>query len=193
MTIRAFLAFPISGVLKERIKYILDDLQETNADVKWVTPQNIHLTLKFLGELEENAIANVSSMLRERCRGFFPITSHLNEIGAFPDLRHPKIVWAALDDSSKEICAIVENLEGELAKLGIAQDEHPFKPHITLGRVRSSANLKNLIQAIQQITFEDSTEQIFDIIILYKSTLTMQGPIYEVLEKFEMARGGIRK
>ena len=185
MTIRSFLAFSISGALKEKFKHILNDLQHARADVKWVKLENIHLTLKFLGSLEESTLDNVSSVLRERCRGFNPITSYLNEIGAFPDLRHPKIVWGALDDSNKEIQAIVDVLEGEFAKLGLAPEERPFKPHITIGRVKSSANLKNLIQTIQQITFEDKIQQTFDKIVLYKSTLTSQGPIYEALKEFE--------
>ena len=95
-------------------------------------------------------------------------------------------MWGALDDSKKEIHAIVEVLERELAKLGIAKEERSFKPHITIGRVRSPANLKDLIHAIQQVTLKDKTEQTFEKIILYKSTLTPQGPIYEVLEEFEM-------
>ncbi len=186
--IRSFLAFPISGELKEKFKHILNDLQHTCTDVKWVKPENVHLTLKFLGGLEESELKNVSFVLRERCRGFAPITSYLSEIGAFPDLRHPKIVWGALDDSKKEIQAIVEVLEGELAKFGLAKDEHPFKPHITLGRVKSTAHLINLIQTIRQITFESKTKQTFEKIILYKSTLTPQGPIYEVLKEFEIGK-----
>lgn len=184
MSMRSFLAFPISGALKERLKYILDRLHATGADVKWVEPQNIHLTIKFLGELEENRMESIISLLEERCREFVPITSYLSEVGAFPDLQHPRIVWAALDDSKKEIGGIVEVLRGEMIKLGIAKDEHPFKSHLTLGRVRSSANLKNLIQAMHQITFEGKIEQTFDKIVLYKSTLTPQGPIYDVLREY---------
>ena len=190
MTMRTFLAFPISGALKERLRYILDDLQQTHADVKWVKAENIHLTLKFLGDVEESGIGKISSVVREQCHDFAPVTSHLSGIGAFPDLRHPKVVWAALDDSKKELQTIAEVLRGEMIKLGVAQDEHSFKPHITLGRVRSSVNLKNLIQTMQQITFKCTIEQVFDKIILYKSTLTPQGPIYEALEEFEMGRKG---
>ncbi len=186
MTIRSFLAFPINGTLKEKLEIILDRLQTTHADVKWVKPQNIHLTLKFLGDVEESRIENVCSLLRQRCRGFDPITSYLCEIGAFPDIRHPRIVWGALDDSKKKIQMIADDLEEQLIKIGIVKDDHLFKPHITLGRVRSSAHLKDLIQAMQQITFESKIEQTFEKIILYKSTLTPQGPIYEALKEFRM-------
>jgi 2'-5' RNA ligase len=186
MSIRSFLAFPISGALKERLECILDDLKATGADVKWVKPDHIHLTIKFLGELEENRVESVMSLLKERCREFVPIKSYLIGIGAFPDLQHPKIVWAGLDDPKQEIQGIVEVLRGDMVKLKIAQDEHPFKPHLTLGRVRSSANLKDLVQRIRQITFEGKTEQMFDKIVLYKSTLTPQGPIYDVLREYKI-------
>ena len=188
MTIRSFLAFPISSDLKESLGYILNDLQQTRADVKWVRLENIHLTLKFLGDIEEIDLEKISSVLGESCCGFGPITSHLSEIGIFPDLRHPRIVWAGLDDSKKKFQVLVEALEERLEKLGFAKDEHPFKPHITLGRVKSSANLKNLIQTIQQITFEGKNQHTFEKIILYKSTLTPQGPIYEVLKEFDIGR-----
>jgi len=191
MSMRSFLAFPISGALKERLKYILDDLRTTGADVKWVKPGNIHLTIKFLGELEESRIESIMSLLDQRCREFVPMTSYLSEIGAFPDLQHPRIVWAALDDSKKEIQGIVEVLRGDMIKFGVPQDEHPFKPHLTLGRVRSSAHLKNLIQAMHQITFVEKIEQKFDKIILYKSTLTPQGPIYNVLKEYEIGKNRI--
>ena len=186
MTIRSFLAFPISSELKESLGHILHDLQQTRADVKWVGLGNIHLTLKFLGDIEETDLEKISSVLSESCCRFDPITSHLSEIGVFPDLRHPRIVWAGLDDSKKEFQSIVEALEEQLAKLGFAKDDHPFKPHITLGRVKSSANLKNLMQTIQQITFDGKNQQTFEKIILYKSTLTPQGPIYEVLKEFDI-------
>ena len=88
----------------------------------------------------------------------------------------------------KKFQAMVGALEEQLEKLGFAKADHPFKPHITLGRVKSSANLKNLIQTIQQITFEGKTRQTFEKIILYKSTLTPQGPIYEALREFDIGR-----
>ncbi len=100
MTIRCFLAFPISGKLKEKFKYILHDLQDTRADVKWVVLENIHLTLKFLGDIEESKLEDVSSVVRECCRSFVPVTTYLTELGVFPDMRHPKILWGALDDSN---------------------------------------------------------------------------------------------
>lgn len=186
MTIRSFLAFPVSRELKEDLRHILNDLQQTRADVKWVGLENIHLTLKFLGDIEEIDLEKISSVLSEPCCGFDPIVSHLSGIGVFPDLRRPRIVWAGLDDPKKKFQGMVEVLEDRLEKLGIAKDDHPFKPHVTLGRVRSSANLKNLIQTIQQITFEGQNQQTFEKIILYKSTLTQQGPIYEALKEFDI-------
>jgi len=185
MTIRCFLALPISGKLKEKFRHIVHGLQDTRADVKWVKLENLHLTLKFLGDIEDNKLENISSVVRDCCRGVGPVTSYLTQLGGFPDMHHPKILWVALGDSKKKIEGMVEVLERELAKVGIIKEERPFKPHITIGRMKSLANLKNLSCAIQQITFEDTTEEPFDRIILYKSTLTPQGPIYEVLNAFE--------
>jgi 2'-5' RNA ligase len=184
MGIRSFLAIPISAGVKDKFRLILHNLQVIRADVKWVKLENIHLTLKFLGDLEEKRLESVSEAL-EKCRPrMAPSTSCLRAIGAFPNLRHPKILWGALDDSSEELKTIVDILEGELAKIDMPKEDRPFKPHLTFGRVRSSANLQSLTQAIREISFEDKLRQISDKVILYKSTLTSQGPVYEVLREF---------
>jgi 2'-5' RNA ligase len=186
MGIRSFLALPISGGVKEKLKHILLDLQLIQADVKWVKLENIHLTLKFLGDVDEDRLECVADILKKCCPGFVPCAAQLIAIGAFPDLRHPKILWGALDDSNKKILAYVDVLEGEMARSGFTKEERPFKPHLTIGRVRSNTNLNQLIHAIRKITFEDKIEQVFDKIILFKSTLTSQGPEYEVLKEFKI-------
>jgi len=186
MKIRSFLAFTVSGDFKEMLERILKDLQNTKADVKWVKPENIHLTLKFLGDLAEGQLEAVKVVLRQLCPGFRPITTNINAIGAFPDMRHPKVIWAGLQDPHQSIKEIFEVLETSFLKLGIDQEDHPFQSHITLGRVRSSANLKELIEKMPNISINSKISQVFDLIVLYKSTLTPDGPVYDTLEEFSL-------
>src|SRR5580700_6870538 len=107
---RSFLAFPINNDLKNKLKEILKDLRDSKADVKWVRLENIHLTLKFLGDLKEDELEAVQAVIREQYQGFHPITTILNKIGTFPGMRHPKIIWVGLEDSHQEIQRIVEIL-----------------------------------------------------------------------------------
>jgi 2'-5' RNA ligase len=102
-------------------------------------------------------------------------------------MHHPKIIWAGLDDPKKEIRSTVEVLENHLAKLGIAKEDRPYEPHITLGRIKSLVNLKDLRDTIKIMTFEGQATERFEKIILYKSTLTPRGPVYEALEEFKIA------
>jgi len=189
MTIRSFLAFPISGILQEKLEQIIQALQTSCADVKWVSPKNIHLTLKFLGEVPQEDLKTISSLVRERCSGFHPVNSYLSGIGAFPDLRFPKIIWAALNDPNKEIQAMADALQEDLGKIGLPKEDRPFKAHLTLGRLKSQVHIKNLLSTLQQMDVVDKTQETLDRVILYKSTLTTQGPIYEALEEFKITRG----
>ncbi|MDE2222256.1 MAG: RNA 2',3'-cyclic phosphodiesterase [Candidatus Omnitrophica bacterium] len=187
---RGFLAFPISGELKEEFERLLGDLKKTGADTSWVKPENIHLTLKFLGDIEPEDLKKITAVLTEQASRFSVFASYLTEIDAFPDLHHPKIIWAGLDDSIRTMETIVRVLENELAQCGFSREERPFKPHLTLGRIRSGSHLRNLISAVKQISFRNRIEQQFETIILYQSTLTPQGPVYEALQSFALGKGG---
>ncbi|MDE1921735.1 MAG: RNA 2',3'-cyclic phosphodiesterase [Candidatus Omnitrophica bacterium] len=189
MSVRSFIAFPVSGGLKEKFEHVIRDLQRASADVRWVKAQNIHLTLKFLGDVQENALEKISSVIEAMSCDFTPLTAHLTAIGTFPNGDYPKIIWGALDDPRKAVQGMAGILEKGLVSCGIPEEQRPFQPHITLGRVRSSARLKDLMRLMGQMTFEDKITQQFDKIILYKSTLTPQGPVYEALKVFEMGKG----
>jgi 2'-5' RNA ligase len=182
MPIRCFLAFPINNELKAELKSVLDKLQGSGADVKWTSFENLHLTLKFIESFNENDLQKLKDTLKAQLK-FEPIVSHLDSIGVFPNFDHPKIIWASLQDPNHQFAKVTEVLENTLGHFSIPKETRPFKAHITLGRVRSGKNLKNLTKTIAEIKLK-SVQQQFDKIVLYKSTLTNQGPIYEALEKF---------
>lgn len=184
MGIRSFLALPISAGLAERLRQVIHDLELAGADVKWVRPENIHLTVKFLGDMEPPQLEAVSAVLERCCPSFERLCCRLEGIGAFPELRQPKILWAGLNDPQGKIQAVVETLEGELAKAGIPREDRPFKSHLTLGRMRSHRGLAGLLDSMGRIRLDDQHEETFSRIVLYKSTLTSQGPVYDLLKEF---------
>ena len=181
-TIRAFIAFKLNTDIQQVVRHIQDRLMKLDCNIKWVTPENIHLTLKFLGDVKLKNIGSIQQILRETFSGIPPIETQLTDLGAFPDIDYPQVLWVGLDDDRRQLAGTAKTLEKALGKAGIKKSGKPFSPHITIGRVRSPRNIASLSQAMTQYTLPDVPKQIFDEVMLFKSTLTPQGPVYERLE-----------
>jgi len=185
---RTFIAITLSEEIKEELKKIQDKLKLTNADVKWVDIKNIHLTLKFLGEVDEEKINKIIKILNEVSKEISGFNLSLGTLGVFPKLESARVIWVGLKKGDKETKEIAKILEEKLAKIGIPKEKRPFSSHITLGRVRSNLNLKNLVEEIKNLienldSFYKEKEFFVSKITLFKSTLTYQGPIYEILKE----------
>lgn len=179
---RTFIAIELPKEIKEALAKLQGQLKASSADVKWVEPENIHLTLKFLGERDDKRVEKIKEILGEvaKEKKAFPLC--LKGLGAFPKLEFPRVVWVGTDKGETEAKVIAAELEEKICRLGIPKEERPFSGHITLGRVRSPKNKEQLIQAIKNLAF-DCQEFMVKEIVLLKSTLTSQGPIYEPLQK----------
>lgn len=157
----------------------------TRADVKWVDPSNIHMTLKFLGEIPETDAMRVGLGINALKGKFKAIDSGLGGLGAFPSLDRPKVIWAGLSQGADEIKEI--QCEVEKLAIDIAQEEkgRKFSPHLTLGRVRSSKNLMQLKEAIKEADIAKKDFE-FNRLALMKSTRTREGAIYSELNGVEL-------
>jgi len=185
--VRGFLAFPVSPGLRKTLSLAMDELKQAGGDIKWVEADNIHLTLKFLGGIQDSDIEKISAVLKRRCARWQAVTCRFDGLGAFPDLRHPKVLWAGLDDPAGKLRAMAQELEHDLGPLGIAKSGRVFEPHITLGRVRSHAGWDKVAGKLPHAAFKGETRQRFEKLTLYKSTLTAQGPVHEPLSEFSLA------
>lgn len=186
-TLRTFIAVE----LIEEIRAVLEDVQRRlktfHADVKWVEPPNIHLTLKFLGDVKSKDIPPLTETLRAALKEIAPIPTELTELGAFPDLRHPRVLCAGLKDEDRRIAQLAAAIETALDKIGYEKEPRDFKPHVTIGRVRSLKNITPLVKGLQEYRFPRTFPQVIAGITLFKSTLTSFGPLYEILEKFDFS------
>lgn len=182
---RTFIAIELPQEIKDTLGRLQAKLKVAGADVKWVEPKNIHLTLKFLGEIDEQAVSRISSSLEEVCRAGKPFTIELSSLGAFPDAASPRIIWIGLKRGNKEVKEIFQNIEKHLAILGIPREEREFSAHITIGRTRSGKNRQELTKLLLAPA-QNLSEWQFQVskITLFKSTLTPRGPIYEVINEF---------
>ncbi len=184
-TIRSFIAFPIDDSIKEHIREIQKEFKQLSCDIKWVEPKNIHVTLKFLGDIEENQVEPICQCIASVFQNTKEITTRLTTIGTFPERHSPRVVWVGMEDKNKTIENMANSLETALTKLGFEKDTRSFQSHITIGRIRSSKNLILLLNKINNYSLSCNYPLIINAVHLYKSTLSPSGPEYQKLfEKY---------
>jgi RNA 2',3'-cyclic 3'-phosphodiesterase len=182
---RSFIAIELPQEIKDTLGRLQQKLKTAGADVKWVEPKNIHLTLKFLGEIDEPTKDRISSSLKEICRSKSAFSISLSSCGAFPTTDSPRVIWAGIKDGDSQVKAIAQHIENNLAQIGLPKEDREFSSHITLGRTRSSKNRKQLSELLSNLkTLEGSFPAAK--LTLYKSTLPPRGPVYEILQEFQL-------
>ena len=186
--IRLFVAFPLPPDVTEQLAGIIDSLKQQGGRVKWVTPHNIHLTARFLGDTEENLVERLSSLIDDVAAGHHRVESVIDRLGAFPNLSRPRVIWAGLRDKTEELGKIARQLELAVRRLRFKPEKRGFKAHLTLGRVKDPSDLGNLTAYMQDIKL-DEFPVTFDRLTLFKSTLTPQGPIYDRLHEAMLGQG----
>lgn len=186
-TIRTFIAIELNPQAHDELAGLQENLKRAGADVKWVEPRNIHLTLRFLGDVEPKKTEEVKKTLAEIAAGFRPFELIIKDVGAFPDLSSPRVIWAGVGLGAAESIGIAEAIETRLRAAGIPEGERKFHPHITLGRVRNQKNCERLRKTIEAARFEAGSKIKVDHLTLFRSQLTPKGPVYTPLFKANMA------
>jgi 2'-5' RNA ligase len=183
---RCFIAVNIPGTVKELLNTFQNGLRQTSADVKWVDSDKFHLTLKFLGEIEDKNIADIVNGIAEALKGRKVFNLSFFEAGVFPDTKNPRIIWAGVKEGKEEIEEIAKNIEENLYKAGFKKDERSFNAHLTLGRVRSLKNKDALIKQI--LENEKKLSGVFEVksIELVESKLHPSGPEYKCIKSISI-------
>lgn len=180
---RTFIAFEIDPFNQKYLANLKDRLDWGNASIKWVKADNIHLTLKFLGDISQSQVDLIKGTFPRLFTGFKPVAAEITRLGAFPNSKHPKILWAGLTGEIEAISIIVVRLEQELELLGFPKEQKMFSSHITIGRVRPENKSNKIGETLQSFKIEPVLRQNLDTITFYESTLTPQGPVYVPLAK----------
>ena len=183
---RCFIALELSPPVQKHLAQIISRLKEAQADVKWVEPKNIHLTLKFLGEISLEQVKSSRDVLLQQNGKFASIHCRTGQLGVFPGWSRPQVIWLGLNDGVQKISDLQIILANSLAECGFARDPKKFKPHLTLGRVRSLAGRERLEEKIKT-SAGDEFEFSFSQLALIKSTLTSSGPIHQSLETIKLS------
>ena len=178
---RAFIAIELSEPIRNALSQIESHLKYSGADVKWVKEENIHLTLKFLGEAAEDKIEEIKSILDEIARGTKPFKITIKDIGAFPRIECPRVIWVGLDKGANEAQILAEVIDAALSKIGYQRETRPFASHLTIGRVRSPKNKDALKEKLATYHLSPMTHDLITSITLFQSALRPEGPIYKKL------------
>ena len=184
MTIRAFVAIEIDSGIKDRLSEYLDQLKKTDASVKWVAPENIHLTLKFIGYIEEETLPDLNKIISDAVSCLGPFSISIGNIGAFPNLKKPRIVFVCVQDKGNNLLNIHERLDKGIGRLGIKMESKKHAGHITLGRIKSQKNISRLTSVLNSGTKCSFGLEKVNYISLMQSRLTPAGPIYTKLNNF---------
>ncbi len=187
--VRTFLAINLPDRQIRQLSEAVEQWRRYRAAVRWTTAPRLHLTLKFLGDVPEDTLPAISSACRQVACQYHPFELHMGATGTFPSLKRPRVLWVGLASSSgRPLHTLQEALETLLEGVGLPRDERPFSPHVTVGRVKSGRNIRQLMETFMGYE-PDSTPFMVDSFALYSSTLTPQGPIYRQMDRFGFSPG----
>jgi len=175
--VRIFVCIEIPGEIRNRIEALQNRLRQTGAEVSWTKTANIHLTLKFLGNVAVSRLNTVCTAVEEAVQGesVFPI--QVSETGCFPSARNPRVLWIGVNSPARALQVLQTSVEASLARLGFARETRPFQPHLTVGRVKSQRNVGRLVAALVEEGFESVTFQADEVIVM-RSDLRPTGALY---------------
>jgi RNA 2',3'-cyclic 3'-phosphodiesterase len=182
--IRAFIAIDLPAVLRARLDSIIDNLKSVSPGaVRWVPSKNIHLTLKFLGDISPANLQVLSKIIAAETQNCPPFDMEVGGVGAFPNDRRPRVVWVGVKAPSA-LENLQRSIEAETRRLGYTPEERPFSPHLTIGRVTHNAKPQDIRQLSETLVNLDTgnlgrvtVEKIF----LFRSDLYPSGAVYRPL------------
>jgi 2'-5' RNA ligase len=184
--IRAFIAVPTSEEIRTLVGDLEGNLAGVGADVKWVKPHNVHITLKFLGNVTQADVDSLINTIPGVLEGVSAFDVQVSGTGTFPPGRWPRVVWVGLAEGKEHLAGLGARVEGACASLGFEKEKRPFRPHLTIGRVRrGSRALPDLAEQVGSITFNPLKLRV-DEVNLVRSRLSPQGPTYTILESFAL-------
>jgi len=180
--IRTFIAHPVPETWKQILTETSTELRKgLDSRIAWVKPENMHFTLKFLGEMPEEQIPELHTALQKI--PFAPFSISTGQTGFFPDQSKPRIIWIGLNQGADKFCTNAAAVDMALAELGFEKNQKPCHAHLTLGRVKKQAkdDWAALAEKINLIELPAAPIKSFT---LYRSTLTPEGPIYSAIHKY---------
>lgn len=180
---RLFIAIDLDHEVRLALKELIGELRPAAQNARWVAPENMHMTVKFLGDTDPDMVPDIAAALGKASVSVPPFDFDLQGVGAFSSPEKARVVWIGVARGADRIGVMHRSIDAALAELGLPADERSFRPHLTIARLRMSTDLTGLIETVQQKGF--GTVKVEEV-ILYESELMPQGPVYNALLKFPL-------
>ena len=182
-TIHTFIALELPPPVISLLHKVQQDLKRLKIRARWVRPENIHLTLKFLGDINPDHLDKIGDAMAGAAIEFPPVTLTVRGIGVFPGIKRPRVIWVGLGGDIRSLLALQSRLEQELAGAQFPKDKRSFKAHLTLGRIKQPVNPAVIRQMIGEYASLTSDEFTWDQVFLFKSDLKPSGAVYSKLKQ----------
>jgi 2'-5' RNA ligase len=183
--VRAFIAIDLEPGLKSALEALVRSLEATRAEVRWARPNGTHLTLKFLGEIDGSRAGQVTEALEHVARRHKSFGLRLEGTGAFPNESSPRVLWVGVT-ADPGLAELQDDLEKALEVAGFPREERPFKPHLTLGRVKGRARLDRAMAELEAHRRDDLGGMTVRKVALFESRLRPQGAEYRIVREVEL-------
>jgi RNA 2',3'-cyclic 3'-phosphodiesterase len=175
--VRTFVCIEVPPVVKAHIEALQHILRRNDVPISWAKPANIHLTIKFLGDVAASRITDVRHAIERACQAVPAFEIIVEGTGCFPAAKNPRVLWVGLTPLPEELRRLHSNIEAELAREGFARDTRRFAPHLTLARVRDPFKARPTVEALQATGFATETFRASEVIVM-RSDLHPSGSIY---------------
>lgn len=183
MPFRGFIAADVEAT--ERLMDLKRSLGESGAQLKLVDLENIHLTLKFLGDTDEGLVEKIVEIMKAAAEGVEPFTMKLSGTGVFPNPNYMKVLWVGLENA-EPLVSMARKIDNEVSRLGFKREKKAMHPHITVARVKGPRGKNQVQQILRDYRNEDFGSQYVDRIRLKKSVLSREGPTYSTVEEVRL-------
>ena len=186
--VRSFIAVNLNPEIKEYLTYLQASLSVPETKIKWVKKDNLHLTMKFLGDISSEQTEKLKIILKEITSRYSPFIIKLSSnIGIFPTYRMPRIIWIGIKEGANQLQELYNYIETMLYKEGFPGENKEFSSHITIGRVKFIKNKDNFIQILKRIEISNLSQEVKSIELM-GSKLTPNGPIYNITAEFPLSK-----
>jgi 2'-5' RNA ligase len=183
---RTFIAIELPEEIKERIAAVQHQLRAAGPGANWTRPEGIHLTLKFLGEVEEEKAPGIIEALQGACRGTEPLRLKIAGAGAFPNVKVPRVLWLGVQGDIERLATLQAAVEDAMERQGFERENRKFSPHLTLARIKFPKPRDNWAAVIEKIKDVDLGGFEAERVSLMKSELKRDGAIYTEIGKMEL-------
>jgi 2'-5' RNA ligase len=188
MGIRSFLAFELPSEIKEVLTRVYGEVTRSSLDVRWVRTEGIHLTVVFMGDIEESDISPMGEQIGGVCSRYGPFTISLKSMGCFPNNRNPRVLWVGLEGDLERMSRFRDEIQRKLVPFGIREEKRDFRPHLTLGRFKKpgkkAAETEKLLLNYKGLT---SPACSLKELIFFKSDLRSGGAVYTKMRSWALS------